>query len=230
VARRALANDALLGALADTLLDPANSPDKDPFTALAGILDSLGSVRCQTPVLAGATSAAQRTRVDATPRVRAALRSLSPDEADWTMATLSIAGSLGLRPGLVSWKDRVFTLVDAGIPVADAIAAMPVLARFGPALTALARDGNMWLPFSGRVPPLGDSAAAWAISDALEALAEGTGQDFAVAWPLPGLAAPFAAAPVPVPFPFVLPTAPAPLSRDALLRRISAALAQHQGQ
>lgn len=230
LARRALPGDALLGALADTLLDPADSPGKDPFTTLAGILDSLGSVRSQAPVAAGTSSAAQQTSADATLGLRAVLRGLSPDEADWTTATVSIAGSLGLRPGLVSWKDRVFTLVDAGIAVADAIAAMPGLARFNPVLTALARDGNLWLPVSGQVPPLGASATAWAIADALEALAEGTGQDFAVSWPLPGLTAPSGTAPVPVPFPFVLPTAPAPLSRDALLRRISAALEQHQGQ
>jgi hypothetical protein len=103
--------------------------------------------------------------------MRNLLRTLSPEESEWTVVTASIAASLGMQSAVVTVGERPFAVVDTGIPFFSALAAIADLARFKDTLAALSPAGTLWIPLSGRVPPAGADAAVWAAADALSALA-----------------------------------------------------------
>jgi hypothetical protein len=133
--------------------------------------------------------------------MRNLLRALSPAESEWTVVIASIASSLGMPAAIVSIGDRAFTLVDTEIPLSDAMTSVPALERYHKVLTALSRAGILWLPLSGRVANAGTDAAAWAVGNALEALA---GLDISRALRA-GVPASGGQESSPVPFPLVLP-------------------------
>jgi len=85
--------------------------------------------------------------------------------------------------------------------LSDAMTSVPALERYHRVLTALSRAGTLWVPLSGRVAGAGTDAAAWAVADALAALA---GPDFSRA-PRAGVPASGGEESPPVPFPLVLP-------------------------
>jgi hypothetical protein len=144
--------------------------------------------------------------------MRNMLRTLSPDEADWTVVTASIASTLGMPAAILSLGDRPLALVDTGIPLADALDAAPSLGPWRQKLALLSSGATLWIPLSGRLPSSGGDAAFWALADALDALAS---EDIASSSrcaipqsPVQEIA--------PVPFPLVLPFAAARRSIAAL--------------
>lgn len=221
--------DQLAAGLADDLLDltvaAAGAPDA--LSSLAGILESLGGLR-SLAVKAGAIGApgARPIPAGAAGSVRTALRGLSQDERDWTLVALSIGASLGLPVGLMSWPDRVVTLVDTGIPLSNALSSLPELARFNAVLKALSREGRLCVPLSARPSPSSAGAVAWALVDALTTSDEkGVGRA-TIVWPdTLALRTP---RPVPVCFPFPLPALPIRPSRAALRTWIIQALENKQ--
>jgi hypothetical protein len=159
------------------------------------------------------------------------MRSLSPDERDWSLFTISCAASLGIPTGMVASADRAFALVDTGIELSDALESIPGLARFTGVLTALSRNGRLCAPLSGLPPPEAGaggrtphSAAAWAFLDALTTLNDRNIVDATISWLDPAAAASRPLATVPVPFPLAIPVVPSTPSRSALFAEVIDAL------
>ena len=167
-----------------------------------------------------------RDRLDAGPGVRRALRSFSPDENDWTSLSLSVIAALGLPAGLMSWPDRVFALVDTGIPMSGVVATIPGLARYSTVLSALSREGLLCLPLSGRPAPAASKAAAWSLVDALETCRDRGVGTATISWLGTSATAATAGPAAPVPFPFVPPCLPVRPSGEALRDAITEALEQ----
>ena len=232
LACRAEPGDRLVAGLADDLLDAGGAPGPlAPLASLAGILDSLGGLRrISAPGQPAADQGARPDSADAEhgtgAGVRPALRSLSPDENDWTLLTLSIIAGFGRPAGLMSWTDRVFALVDTGIPLAGAVSSIPGLARYSAVLSALSRDGRLCLPLSSRLSPNASSAAAWSLVEALETCRSKPPGTATIFWLDPGVTAAGAGSPVPIVFPFVPPCLPVRPSGEALRDEITRALEQ----
>ena len=235
LACRAVTGDQLVAGLSDDLLDaggPSSAPD--PLTSLAslaGILDSLGGLRrISAQGQPGRDLGARPDGVGGEPGradgVRPVLRSLSPDENDWTLLTLSVITGLGLPAGLVSRPDGVFALVDTGIPLPGALSSVPGLARYSAVLSGLSREGRLCLPFSGRLSPDASSSAAWSLVEALETCRNKPVSAEAVLWLDPEVSAARARSPVPVSFPFAPPCLPVRPSGEALRNEITLALEQ----
>ncbi|HYW84857.1 MAG TPA: hypothetical protein VFB30_16455, partial [Spirochaetia bacterium] len=217
LACRAVTGDQLVAGLTDDLLDTrGQSGPPGPLTSLAslaGILDTLGGLRrisahAQPGPDQGAGQDSAGAALGRNAGVRPVLRSLSPDEKDWTLLTLSIITGLGLPVGLMSWPDDAFALVDTGIPLPSALSSIPGLARYSAVLSALSREGRLCLPVSGRLSPDASSAAAWSIADALETCLSKSVGTAALLWLDPEMTAARARSPVPVSFPFVPPCLP----------------------
>jgi hypothetical protein len=207
---RALPGDPLIAGLKDDLL----SGRHDGLTALAGILDGMGAYRDRA---AGA---------DPEPSLRATLRSLSADEKEWTLLTISAAAAVGLPAGLIRWPDRAVALVDTGIPLSQAFEALPALERWAAPLGALSRGGSLCVPLSGLPPRAGGrvSPTAQALRGALELCAARGVVNARVAW-LDGVGTSARrAAPLPVPFPFLLPLVPREVDTVSLLDGLDTAL------
>ena len=225
---RADPDDRLMAGLGDDLL----SGELDALSSLAGILDSLGSVRIRAEPAPGTVDdEAEHVPVSAAFRLRATMRSLSPDERDWSLFMISCAASLGIPTGLVAWTDRAFALVDTGIALSDALVSSPGLARFTGVLTALSRNGRLCAPLSGLPPPAAGaggrawhSAAAWAFLDALTALSDRSMGEATLSWLDPAAAASRPLSSVPVPFPLAIPAIPSTTSRSALYAEVNDAL------
>jgi hypothetical protein len=192
--------DALAAHLAETLLSGARSNPPHPLAELAGILDSLGAARAGALKFAGTTQALPASAF-AGPSMRNLLRTLSPEESEWTVVTASIASSLGIPAAIVAVGERPFAIVDTGIPFLDAFAAVANLERYRQTLAVLSPAGTLWLPLSGRVPPDGRDPSVWAVADALESLARlDASEALRAEMPLSGLPRSW-----PVSFPLVLP-------------------------
>ena len=229
---RADPGDRLMAGLGDDLL----SGEPYALSSLAGILDSLGSLRSRAEPAPGAVDdEAEHVPVRAAFGLRATMRSLSPDERDWSLFIISCAASLGIPTGLVASTDRAFALVDTGIALSDALASTPGLARFTGVLTALSHNGRLCAPLSGRPPPVAGaggltppSAAAWAFLDALTALSDQSMGEATLSWLDPAAAASRPQPSVPVPFPLALPAIPSTTSRSALYAKVNRALESSQ--
>ena len=217
LACRAISPDTLAASLSASLLTGTVPDPPQPLADLAGILDALGDARRDA-------SAGEQTPGEQTPGggMRASLRSLSADEADWTVVTASIAASLGLPAAILTIADRPLALIDSGVPFFTALSAVPELQVYREKLAALSPAGTLWIPLSGRIPPAGSEPAAWSIADAMKLLAS------------PGSAAAKRSDLVvgasnrentPSPFPLVLPAIAARPSLDALCSSIGAAAA-----
>lgn len=231
LACRAETGDQLVAGLADDLLDAAGpeSGAPGPVASLAGILDSLGGLRSQAArSRAGSDQAARSDPTSAEGGVRPALRALSPDESDWTLLSLSVIAGLGLPAGLMSWPDRVFALVDTGIPLSGVVSSVPGMARYSAVLRALSRDGRLCVPLSGRLSPDTSSTAAWSLVDALEFCRNKTVGTATIFWLDPAVTAARLGPPVPVSFPFVPPCLLARPSGEALSAEIIKALEQQK--
>jgi hypothetical protein len=210
---RARPGDPLIAGLGDDLLAGGH----DALPALAGILDGLGALR----------AASAQQAADPDPSLRSTLRSLSPDEYQWITLTISTASSLGLPAGLIRWPDRVAALVDTGIPLSQALAAVPALGRFSAALGALSRDGDLCVPLAG-LPPREKSgnesrprASLQALHDALHlCLTRGVGAA-RVTWLDAAAARPN---PLPIPFPFLLPLVPQSVDGETMAEGLAAEL------
>jgi hypothetical protein len=221
-----------MAGLGDDLL----SGEPDALSSLAGILDSLGGLRSRAERAPGpADDEAEHVPFLAAFRLRATMRSLSPDERDWSLFTISCAASLGIPTGLVAWTDRAFALVDTGIALSDALASTPGLVRFTGVLTALSRNGRLCAPLSGLPSPVagaGDrtphGAAAWAFLDALAAISDRSIGDATISWLDPAAAASRSLPSVPVPFPLAIPAIPSTTSRSALYAEVNDALGSQQ--
>jgi hypothetical protein len=213
---RARPGDPLIAGLVDDL----TAGGRDALPALAGILDGLGALRA--PPGQGA--------VDPDLSLRGTLRSLSPDERQWTLLTVSIAASLGLPAGLIQWPDRAMAMVDTGIPLSQAFASLPELQRFSAALGAMSRGGDLCIPLSG-LPPRGIEregapfhASALALRDALVVCSTRGVGGARVTWLDSGSPAPQPQAPRPIPFPFLLPLAPQKVDTATMAAGVAAAL------
>jgi hypothetical protein len=212
LACRVVPRDTLAASLGEQMLTGARPDPAQPLAELAGLLASLGAARSQAHAVSGVSSAGS-ARFDESPRpgMRNLLRGLSADESGWTIVTASIASSLGMPAAILSVGDRALALVDTGIPLSNALAAVPALERFREKLAALSSGGTLWLPLSGRVPPLNGDAAFWALADALDAIAiEDTANTHRSAIPQSDQEN------APVPFPLVLPVISARPSIEAL--------------
>ena len=211
---RARPGDPLIAGLGDDLLAGGH----DALPALAGILDGLGALR----------SPAQAA--DPCPSLRGTLRSLFPDEKQWTLLTISIAASLGLPAGLIQWPDRVMALVDTGIPLSRAFESLPALQSFSAALGALSRGGSLCVPLSGLPPRETDReaapyhAAAYALREALRLCRARGAMTARVVWLDASGAAARPRAPLPIPFPFLLPLVPQKTDTATMLAGIAAVL------
>jgi hypothetical protein len=211
---RVRAGDPLIAGLGDDLLAGAH----DALPALAGILDGLGALR----------SASAQPAADPDPSPRSTLRSLSPDENQWTVLAISTAAALGLPAGVLRWPDRALALVDTGIPLSKALASVPGLGRFSAALGAISRDGDLCIPLSGL--PAAESggaetrprASVQALREALRLCsARGVG-GARVSWL--DAAAARTQAPLPIPFPFLLPIQPRRVDEGTMIDGLDAAL------
>jgi hypothetical protein len=232
---RAETGDQLVASLADDLLDAtgtgAGQGRPDQLVSLSGILDSLGVLRRQAalygagpdpdarPLPTGAPAAA-----GAESGVRPSLRALSPDESDWALLSVSVALSLGLPAGLMSWPDRVLALVDTGIPLSRVLASLNGPARYGSVLGSLSRNGRLCVPLSGRLSPGTSEVTLQALVDALAVCQEKGVGNATISWldldelgarPRPSM---------PVSFPFVLPSIPVRPSGEAMHALILQAL------
>jgi hypothetical protein len=215
LACRAAAGDVLLSDLIGALPAPAGSTPP-PFAKLVLALDSLGSLR-------GAGSAPGAPGAAAATGARGALRGLSADETSWALLTSSLAATLGLAAGFVSWTDAVCALVDTHVSLAAALKEIPDLQPHAAALSLLSRDGSLCIPFSGR-PAAGRGTAAAAFLDGLS-IAESHGPDATgFAWIDPGAVRPS----TPRPFPIALPLPGTSLSPDGVLGDIISLMEQDQ--
>jgi hypothetical protein len=210
LACRAVSPDTLAASLSTSLLTGAVPDPPQPLADLAGILDSLGAARRDASSVRQSPGAA----------MRAGLRGLTTDEADWTVVTASIASSLGLPSAILSVADRPFTLVDTRIPFFTALSAIPELQRFKAKLALVSPAGTLWLPLSGRIPR-GGEAMAWSFADAMELISAHDNAD-ARRSEVPASSDRENA---PSPFPLVLPAITARPSLDALRAAIGAAAA-----
>ena len=170
LACRAVRQDTLAASLPDSLVGGARPTQEQPLIDLAGVLDALGSAR-STGAGESSPVVPPQAGESPSPSMRNLLRTLSPEESEWTVVTASIAASLGMQSAVVTVGERPFAVVDTGIPFFSALAAIADLARFKDTLAALSPAGTLWIPLSGRVPPAGADAAVWAAADALSALA-----------------------------------------------------------
>ncbi len=211
LACRAVSPDTLAASLSSSLLSGAVPDPPQPLADLAGILDALGEARRDA-------SGGQRPRGEG---MRAMLRGVSPDEADWTVVMASIASSLGLPAGVLSLADRPLAIVDTRIPFFTALSAVPELQRFRENFAVISPAGTLWIPLSGRIPPAGSEAIAWSFADAMELLAT---HDNAVA-KRSDLPVSSNRENAPSPFPLILPAVTARPSLDALRGSIGAAAA-----
>ncbi|HET6451468.1 MAG TPA: hypothetical protein VFI08_09155, partial [Spirochaetia bacterium] len=213
LACRTPAEDTLLAGLPDSLLEGRRPAS--PFAAgdFAGLLDALESAR--------ALSKDSGPSLPAAAGMRAALRSLGQDEAEWTVLTASLASALGLRASILWRSGRPLALVDTGTGLDAALEALPALDRFRNELAGISRDGTLWIPISGRVPVHSSHPGFRAMREGLELLQ-------GAASPPADRADVTEAATVrnaPIPFPFVLP-APAPrLSPEDIAAEVTEALA-----
>jgi hypothetical protein len=214
LACRAVSSDTLAASLEESLLTGARADPPQSLAELAGILASLGAARRQ----AGTTTSVPETPE---PGMRNLLRSLSGDEADWTVVITSIASTLGMPAAILTLGARPLALVDTGIPFSDALNVVDGLGRSRERLAALSSGGTLWVPLSGRVPPAGVDAALWSFADALDALAgEEAVNARRAAIPLSSVQEN-----TPMPFPLVLPVIAARPSAAALRSAAASSLA-----
>ena len=234
LACRAVTND-LIAAL------PAQRDSaRHPFAVLVQALDSLGRLRGAAlggaaAAAIGAATAAAATAAGAPPPsvaavpARAALRGLSPDDSSWALLMSSVAGTLGLRAGFVTWPDAVCAVVETGVSLAAALEDVPGLQAHASALAELSRDGSLCIPFAGRAVGGTDAAgtaagpeaaargpAEQAFRDGVQ-LVERRGLEAAgVAWIDPQVVH----TRIPRPFPIVLPLTGTLSSDDEMLGEI----------
>ena len=208
---RAVSPDTLAANLWLSLLTGTVPDPPAPLVDLAGILNALGTAR--------RTASGGQQAPGA--RMRAILRSLSADEADWSVATASIASGLGLPAAILSIADRPLALVDTGVPFFTALSAIPELQRFRKELASVSPAGTLWVPLSGRIAPAGSEAAVWSFADALALLSAHDSGDAKRSDPVGSSNREN----TPSPFPLVLPAITARPSLDALRGAIAAAAA-----
>jgi hypothetical protein len=128
---------------------------------------------------------------------------------------------MGLGAGVAAWQGEALALVDTGIALPEALAALPGLARFEPSLTALSRNGRLCVPLAGLPPP--EPSAASTLVEGLARCAELGVERAVIVWLDPGM--PGAQSPPrPVPFALRFPTLPRGFSMDILREEISRAL------
>ena len=211
LACRAVAPDALAASLSSSLLTGTVPDPPQPLAELAGILNALGAARRDV-------SGREQTHGEG---MRALLRGLSADEADWTVVTASIASSLDLPAAILSIADRPLALVDTRIPFFAALSTIPELQRWREKLALVSPAGTLWIPLSGRIPPAGSEAVAWSFADAMDLLAAHDSADAKRS----GLVGSSNRENMPSPFPLVLPAIAARPSLDALCGTIGAAAA-----
>jgi hypothetical protein len=118
---------------------------EDGMSAAALVLDVLGRLRAFAAAAGGGG-------IGAGHGVRAALRGLSRDALDWSLLTADVLAALGLPVGVLAWPDTAVVLLDTGIPLGKALAALPALAREEAVLAGLSRDGRLVVPLSGELP------------------------------------------------------------------------------
>jgi hypothetical protein len=220
LACRAVSPDTLAASLATSLLSGKVPDPPQPLADLAGILGALGAAR-------GPASDGQQSPGTG---MRGALRSLSPDEGDWTLVTASISSSLGLPAAILFVAGRPVALVDTRIPFFTALSAIPELQRFRGSLAGISPAGTLWIPLSGRVSPDSSRAleimspgatVAWSFADALQLLSS---RDASAAT-RSELSASSYRKNTPSPFPLVLPAITARPSLEALRDLVGAAAA-----
>ncbi|HEY9594547.1 MAG TPA: hypothetical protein VHE79_08720, partial [Spirochaetia bacterium] len=166
--------------------------------------------------------------------LRAALRGLTPDLDAWAVLTASLAGALGLGAGIAADDGSTFAVVDTGVPLTAAFAALPDLAPWASLLTSFSHAGTLCIPLAGAASIVGGTGAegtagpgGGAVSGtgaALHAaLAALNGADVAVAWIDQGSLP----APSPRLFPLALPMA-ATRAPDALIDGIISLVEQNR--
>jgi hypothetical protein len=193
--------DPLLRAAAEELAAASGGAGSDAFSRFAAAFESLSRARAQAAHMRG-TGGSPGPADRRGQQVRASLRSLSPDEQDWAVLSVSLAASLGLDAGLLSAGDRVCAIVDTGISIENAIASHPDLDPFKALLTGISRAGTLWVPLDARSAPLDSSPLAVSVSEAAR-LISSVDMKAVDVW---RASAPSTRTyPVPVPFPLVLP-------------------------
>jgi hypothetical protein len=221
--------DALLRGMPDLLLGAATEP-RDPLTTLAALLDVLADMRLRAAGKATGGAALPADAAGVLPGARATVRGLDPGDTSWALLIASLGASLGLPAGVVSLRDRVFALIDTGLPLAETAASLPELGDFAPVLEALARNGSLCVPVSGDA---GLATAADACADALgfcarQGMSPGAA-GVSIAWLDPGTGG-RTKAPVLLPFPFILPSLPpAETSPEELRQQLLQALHETRG-
>jgi hypothetical protein len=193
---------------------------EDRFAAAGVILDALGRARQAWPGGIG-------DRAIDPLGVRRALRALSADPLDWTLLTADILSVLRFPVGILAWPDAAVVVADTGVPLAEALARVPALARDAAMLKKLSRDGRLCVPLSGTPLPSPSSmtASVFALRAGLQACRErGAGP---VAW-LADLAPAAPRAPATSPFPARFPLVTERLDRDTLAARIQSAMEQQK--
>jgi hypothetical protein len=193
---------------------------EDRFAAAAAALDSLGRARQSSPGTAGPPLPRRLA-------ARGALRALSEDPVEWCLVTADVLSALGFPVGFLALPAGPVVLVDTGMPMADALARVPALARDRDLLATLSRNGSLCVPLSGRVLPAPSplSPSGFALAEGLRACREkGAGP---AAW-LPAAGTAGRSVPVPPPFPLRLPVVTERLDRDTLASRIQSELEKHR--
>ncbi len=132
LACRAVSADELAASLPSWLLTGAIPDPPQPLADLAGILNALGAARRDS---SGETEPPGG-------EMRSILRSLSADEADWTVVTASIASSLGLPAVILSIANRPLAVVDTGIPFFTALDEIPELQEARAMLAIVSPGGH----------------------------------------------------------------------------------------
>ncbi len=236
LACRAPAQDTLAASLPDILLTGASRAAAAPLADLAGVLDSLGKARALArlgPESAAQPGPAAQLGPDAAPAdadapapstMRASLRGLSLDEAEWSVVTASLASAIGI-PSAILWRGgRPLVLIDTSVPQSAAFDAVPALRAYQGPLAEVSRGGTLWVPLSGRLAADAAHPSMAALADGIAELAatEGQAEDRAELGPMG--AATGAAPNPPIPFPLVVPAPGARMSADDLAAAADLAL------
>jgi hypothetical protein len=229
--------DVLLAGLTRTRALGAGGTETVARDSFAGVLDSLCALRSREsavapgdippvapgdiPPVAESTDSDSRSPSLA---VRTALRGLGPAEHPWAVLAASLAGSLGLRSGLITWESGTCALVDTGLPLQATVDRVPGLVRYSGLLAALSRDGRLCLPVSGRIAPTKAEPMAWAIADGLVTCATFGTEKAGIAWVDQESVAAGPVTPVPAAFPLALPARASSMTMDGVLAALTSLL------
>ncbi len=205
----------------------------DPLAGLAAFLDWSGELRLRAAAT-GRGEAVEPLLPGGFVEARSVLRELSTSPGEWVVLTVSIAISLGLPAGVMTWNDSALALVESDMPLSEALDSMPFLSDFSANLRKLSRHGHLCLPFSGRLPaaPSAVTDATGIAGPAARAFASGLREcqqrgtaSAVILWTDPAFQAQ-RSPPLAAPMQLELPSVPSPASRDTLRLEIQHALGE----